>query len=403
MTIFSLNTAEFAWSFTIALAWIIGEFGYRFTKIPRISIYALVGFLAANAPVEFLSHLETTNLSSNMLLLPANIAFGLILFEFGYHINLRWLKHNPWIGVTGLVEAATTFIAVYALSQWYGTSTFISLLLAALSMCTSPAGVLRVVNEQRSSGQVTERILHLSAFNCVLAVIAFNMIIGFWVAQPTESFFQASVDSAIMLTLSITLGAAFGIAVTMMLRRLGNLAQDATIAFALSVILLVALTHAMELSPILAALTFGLIARHRRITLGHTKRNFGALGDLLTVVLFVFIASTLEWQRIVMGAGFGLAIIAVRLITKTLTTTAFAPISGITLRKGILTGIGLAPISAFVVLSLAQARYSGIALVNELAALEALVAMTLVLEILGPIFTQSALMLANETNDKWEK
>jgi Kef-type K+ transport system membrane component KefB len=150
----------------------------------------------------------------------------------------------------------------------------------------------------------------------------------------------------------------------------------------------------------LAALTFGLMARHRRVALSHTKRNFGALGDLLTIVLFVFVASTLEWEHVVAGAGLGLAIFAVRLCTKTLATTAFAPVSGITLRKGILSGVGLAPISVFVILTLEQARYSGIALIDELSTLEALVAMTLVLEIIGPIITQCAIILANETHEK---
>lgn len=397
MTIFAINinTPEFAWSFTIAMAWIIGEFGHRFTKLPRISFYALIGFLAANSHYEFLSHLE-----GDVLLLPANVAFGLILFEFGYHINLRWLKCNPWIGITGLVEASATFMAVYAFTQWYGTSTFISLSLAALAMATSPAGILRVINEQRSSGQVTERILHLSAFNCVLATITFNVIVAFWVSQTSENIFHAPIDSAIMLVTSIALGIVFGVVLPIMLRHLGNLAQDATIAFALSVILLVAIAHAAKLSPILAALTFGLTARHRRVTLSHTKRNFGALGDLLTVLLFVFVASTMEWQRVVAGAGLGLAILAVRFGTKTLTTVVFAPVSGITLRKGILTGVGLAPISVFIVLTLAQARYSGIALLYELSAMEALVAMTLILEILGPVFTQCALWLSNENQEK---
>ena len=36
----------------------------------------------------------------------ADVAFGLILFELGYRINLRWLRTNPWIGVSGLVEVA---------------------------------------------------------------------------------------------------------------------------------------------------------------------------------------------------------------------------------------------------------------------------------------------------------
>lgn len=395
MTIFSLNTAEFAWSITIALAWILGEFGHRFVQLPRVSIYGLVGFLASSLPIELSSYL-----TSDSLLLPANIAFGLILFEFGYYINLRWLKRNFWLGITGLVEAIATFTGVYLLSHWSGMSPFISLSLSALAMATSPAGVLHVINEQRSSGQVTERILHLSAFNCMLAAVTFNVIVAFWVTQRGGHPFKAAIDSGVVLLTSITLGAAFGIILPLVLRLLGNLAQDATIAFALSVILLVALTHAMKISPTMAALTFGFTARHRRIALSHTKRNFGPLGNLLKVLLFVFILSHLEWPSIMAGAGLGLAIIGVRLVAKTAVTTAFAPLSGITLRKGMLTGIGLAPLSVFIVLTLAQARYSGVALVDELTKLDALAAITLVLGIIGPLCTQYALKLANETYKK---
>lgn len=395
MTIFSIDTAEFAWSVTIAFAWIVGEIGYRLTRLPRISFYGLVGFLAANLHWGFLSQLD-----SSLMLLPANIAFGLILFEFGYHINLRWLKINPWITITGLIEALITFGAVYALCLWFGVSMFISLSLAALAMATSPAEVLRVMNELRSSGQVTERIFHLTVLNCVLAILTFNMIVAFWVAQPSGDLFHVPIDTLIMLVTSIALGALFGMVLPYVLRHLGNLAQEVTIAFALAVILLVALAHAAKLSPMLAALSFGLMARHRRVVLSHTKRNFGALGDLLTIVLFVFITSTLDWERVVAGSSLGLAIIAVRLCTKTITTTALAPVSGITTRKGFWTGVGLAPMSVFIILTLEQARYSGIALIDELSTLEALAGMILLLEIIGPIITQCAVLFANETHDK---
>ena len=187
---FLMNTSELAWPFVIALAWVIVEFGYRWTRLPRISIYGLIGFLLANAQIGFSQH--TAN---DAILLLANVAFGLILFEFGYRINLRWLRVNPWIGVTGLVEATATFAAVYFVAQWYGTSAMNALLLASLAMSTSPAGVLRVINEQRSSGQVTERILHLSAINCVLAVFAFKVIVGFWVFQSSGNLWQASSNS----------------------------------------------------------------------------------------------------------------------------------------------------------------------------------------------------------------
>lgn len=386
---FSLNTAELVWPFTIALAWLIGEFGYRWTRLPRISIYGLVGFCMVNLSFNWLPHG-----SSDTLLLLANIAFGLVLFEFGYRINLHWLRINPWIGLTGLLEAGGTFAAVYYVTQWFGTSMMVSLLLAALAMATSPAGVLRVINEQRSLGQVTERALHLTAINCVLAVFAFKVISAFWVFQTSGNLWQAINASFVILLESVVLGVIFGILLPLILRRLGNLAQDGTVAFAIAVILLVALAHAANLSSILAALTFGLMARRRRVALSRTQRNFGALGNLLTVLLFVYVASTLQWQRVMDGAILGLLLVAVRLVVKVTATTLLAPFSGISLRKGVLTGFALAPLSVFVVLTLEQTSYFDANLSQQLAALTA---MTLLLDIIGPLVTKLALILARET------
>lgn len=383
---------DVGWSLAVVLAWIAGEFGARWTGLPRISIYGLVGFALAHTQMGFLPSREY----GSMLFL-ANIAFGLILFELGYRINLRWLRTNPWIGVTGLVESVSTFIVVYCIAGWYGTSSLNALLLASLAMSTSPAGILRVINEQRSSGQVTERILHLSAINCVLAVFIFKVIVAFSVFRSSGNLWEAASGGLSVLFVSAILGAIFGLLIPSIMRRLGNLTLDGTVAFALAVILLVAVTHAAKLSPVLATLTFGMVARHRRISFSQTQRNFGALGELLTVLLFVFVVATLEWQKVWAGASLGLLLIAARLFTKTLGVAAFAHVSGVSWHKGLLTGLALAPISVFVILVLEQAKYLGIEFVDELAALAA---MTLFMEILGPVITQRALIWAKETPHK---
>jgi Kef-type K+ transport system membrane component KefB len=130
------------------------------------------------------------------------------------------------------------------------------------------------------------------------------------------------------------------------------------------------------------------------VALNRTQRNFGALGDLLTVMLFVFAASTLEWFRIAAGLGLGAILVGVRLLSKTLVSTALAPFSGISWRKGFFSGLGLAPISVFVVLTLEQSRNLGVALSNELSAL---IAMIFILEIIGPVITLLALIGAKES------
>jgi len=377
-----------AWPFAITVAWLVGEFGQRWTGLPRISFYGLVGFVLAAPQLGVLPRPET-----GTALLLADVAFGLILFELGYRINLRWLRTNPWIGVTGLFEAGLTFVGVYVVADAFGAPLIDRLMLASLSMATSPATVVRVINEQKSSGQVTERALHLCALNCVLAVFAFNATVGLWIFRTFEDVGDALWNSLVVLGVSAFTGAVFGLVVPGVLRLLGKLAQDATVAFALAVILLVAITYALGLSPVVAALAFGLTARHRRVAFSQAQRNFGALGELLTVVLFVFAASTLDWRRVWAGAALAAALVVVRMLAKTAGVTAFAHLSGISWRKGALTGVALTPLSVFVILLIEHARHAGVQVVEEL---RAVAAVTMLLEVFGPIILQRALVWARE-------
>ena len=381
-----------AWPVAIALAWLVGEFGQRWTGLPRISFYGLAGFVLASTQLGALPAAD-----SGPVLVLADVAFGLILFELGYRINLRWLRANPWIGVAGVVESGATFIVVYLLALRFHTSVMTALMLASLAMSTSPATVIRIVNEQRSSGQVTERVLHLSALNCVLAVFAFNAVVGFWIFRSSDDLGDATLNSFISLAMSAAVGALFGIVVPALLRQLGNLARDATVAFALAVILLVSITYTTQMSPVVATLAFGLTARHRRVAFSQAQRNFGVLGEVLTVLLFVYAASTLDWEKVVAGGALALAVVGARLLTKTIGVTAFAHLSGISWRKGALTGLGLAPVSIFVVLLLEHARLRGVIVVEEL---RAMAAVTMLLEVFGPIILQRALEWAREAPEK---
>jgi len=288
-----------------------------------------------------------------------------------------------------------SFAAVYFLAVWFGVPMVPALLLAALAMSTSPAAVLRVANELHSSGQATDRTLHLSAFNCVLAVVAFKIVTGYWLLSSAGSVLQALWYSLVVLSVSAGLGALFGVAVPGLLRSLGDIDRNTTVAFAIAVVALTALTHALEFSPLLATLAFGLVARHRRVVLSPAQRNFGALGNLLTVLLFVFVAATLDWKHALSGIGLALAVIGVRAAVKLAATTAFAHLSGITWRKGVLTGLALTPQSVFAVLLLEQSRHFGQDLLQDVPAIAAIV---LLLGVVGPLVTQRALAWAGEAS-----
>jgi Kef-type K+ transport system membrane component KefB len=379
---------QLAWPLAIALSWMAGELIFRWTALPRIAVYGLAGFVFGNLAAGYLPPSE----SKNFMLL-ANLGFGLILFELGYRINLRWLRKNPWIVATSLLEAVLTFGAVYWVASVCGMERLPAALTASLAMSSSPAGLLRVLNEQGAAGQVTERAMHLTALNCVMAVFTFNVVVGIGVFQTSGDLAHAAGSSLLVLGASSVLGALFGALVPLWLRFI-DAARDATLAFALAVVLLVAITYVLQFSPVLAALTFGLVARHRRIALSPAQRNFGVLGDLLAVLMFFFVATKVEVEHLGGGIALGLLLVLVRALVKVGVCTAFARVSGISAKKGALSGLALTPMAVFAILLMEQTRWIGVDLFDSLAPLAAVM---LLLDVLGPVLTQRAVVWANET------
>ena len=379
---------QLAWPIAMTLAWMAGELIYRWTALPRIAVYGLAGFVFGNLAAGYLPPSEAKN-----FMLLANLGLGLILFELGYRINLRWLRNNPWIVVTSLLEAVCTFAAVYAVAWLCGMDRLSAALTASLAMSSSPAGLLRVLNEQGAAGQVTERAMHLTALNCVMAVFTFNIVVGIGVFQTSGDVAHAAASSLLVLAASSGLGALFGALVPLWLRMI-DASRDATLAFALAVVLLVAITYVLPLSPVLAALTFGLVARHRRISLSPAQRNFGVLGDLLAVLMFFFVATKVEVEQLGGGLPLGLLLVLVRALVKVGVCTAFARVSGISARKGALSGLALTPMAVFAILLMEQTRWIGVDLFASLAPLAAVM---LLLDVAGPIMTQRAVVWANET------
>ncbi|WP_291009855.1 cation:proton antiporter [Hydrogenophaga sp.] len=379
-----------AWPLVLLLAWVLGERLHRGWKVPRVSSYVAVGLLA--------SLFNLPGLTAEVQGLPflANVALSLLLFELGYRINLRWFRHNPWVLALGVFESVLTFTLVYGASGWFGLATDLRLIIAALSISASPAGIVRVANELRSAGQVTERVMHLCAINCLVSVLALKLLVGYWTLSTSGDLLAAVFGSVHALLTSVVMGTVLGVAVPWLLRRPGTHERGVTVVFALAVVLLTTMSYGFRLSPLLAALVFGIVARERRVHLTNAQRGFGTAGDLLTLFLFVYIASLLDWGAVMGSLLLGLTLIVVRTTSKVGCSVAAARLSGSTERKGLLTGLALMPMSAFAILLIEQSRIYGFAPAAD--ALSLMAGMMLFQELLGPLVSQRSLMAAQETH-----
>ncbi|WP_300717193.1 cation:proton antiporter [Hydrogenophaga sp.] len=390
VTDFAFLLQSIAWPLVLLLAWFTAEWLFERWHIPRVSSYVAVGLIGGLVNLPGL----TTDVPGLPFL--ANVALSLVLFELGYRINLRWFRHNPWMLALGVVESFVTFGLIYWVSGYFDLPVDHRLIIAALSISASPAGVVRVANELRSAGQVTERVLHLCAINCILSVVALKLVVGYWYLSTSGDLVLAAFGSMYVVATSVAIGALLGVAVPWLLRQRNTHERGVTVVFALAVLLLTTAAYGLKLSPLLAALSFGIVARERRVHLTNAQRDFGTAGDLLSVFLFVYIASLLNWADVGAGMLMGLLLIAVRAASKVGCNLVAARLSGITERKGLLTGLALTPMSAFAILLLEQSRLYGFA--PAVAVLSAMAGMMVVQELLGPLVTQRALMTAHETH-----
>ena len=378
-----------AWPLMLLAAWLAGEWVFRRWNLPRVCAYGVVGLVLGGVGV-------SQNVAGHGALgFMANVALALTLFELGYRINPRWFRHNPWVLTAGLGQALLTFGAVFWVAGLFGLAVDHRLVLAALCVASSPAAIMRVTHELRSAGQVTERLLHLCALNCLVAVLLLKLVVGYWHLETSGDLGKAAFNSIYVIGLSMVAGAVFGF-IAPLLNRLATSSESTTVTFAFLVLLLTGLAQSLHLSPLLAALAFGVVARERRIMLSHAQRNFGALGNVLSVFLFVFIGSLLSWDGLLAGLVLGAAVLAVRSAAHTLVNMSVARASGTTFRKGALTGLALMPMSAFALLLLEESRLYGFDLARD--SLPVIVGLLVLLDVIGPLVSQRSLMLAGEAH-----
>lgn len=387
---YSFLLQSLAWPLVLLVAWWLGEHLHTLWKIPRVTSYVAVGLLG--------SAIDLRGMTGDVpgLSFLANFALALVLFELGYRINLRWFRNNPWVPVTGVLESVLIFGGAWLATGWFDLSTEVRLIISAVCMAASPAGIVRVANELRSAGQVTERVMHLCAINCLMTVVVLKLVVGYWHLSTSGDWTVAALGSVYALLVSVAVGAILGVLMPWLLRGRNSQSGSVTVLFALVVLLITTASYGLKLSPLLAALAFGLVARERRVQLTSAQRDFGSMGEITGLFLFVYVASLVDWRDAWLSLGLAAALLVVRLAVTAACNVGLSYFSGVTWRKGLLTGLALTPMSAYAILLLEQSRLYGLEPAGP--AFAALAGLVLILELLGPLVTQRSLMAARETH-----
>jgi Kef-type K+ transport system membrane component KefB len=327
------------------LAAAFGEVAARWLKAPR-----LLGYLAAGACFGAggyaLRALNMEQLPTATLQFSLEFTAAIIAFDLGQRVSFGWLRRNPALLGASVLESGLTFAVVFAVLRWLEVAPLASALIATVSVSTSPAVVLAVTRETRSQGQVTERVLLLTALNTIYAVV-FSTLLLAWARVETRGLLDDYLLHPLYLIVGSLALAALGARVLLLVAGFVGRDRAAQLTLMLAVVWIVfASALALRLSPLLASLACGAFARafdrERRFSGG----DFGLVSALALMLFFALSAATVD-LGVLLNAGLpALALVLARTACKVTAVGLMAPLTGIVWRKGLLIGLGLLPMSA---------------------------------------------------------
>ncbi len=317
-----------------------GELLRRGVGLPRVTGYVLTGLLLGPSALNLIS----ADLMANARPI-VDVAIGLVLYELGHRLDLSWFRHNAWLLAMAVAESLLTFGAIFAAMYYFDYSPLVCALAAAMGVATSPAIVLLVSHELRTEGQLTERLMSLTAINTAVAAILIIVLLPWLHMEHSATAMSTLLHPVYVLAGSLLLGFAIHRGVVELARWLGKREDRQYILLIGAIVLAVGLARALQLSVVLALLAMGVLARNQDAKRALLALQFGYGGQLFLVVLFVFAGASLNfsgWRE----AGTAIAVfLVVRFVAKALAISIFSTASALRLGSALPLAAALLPMS----------------------------------------------------------
>lgn len=379
------------WSLLLAAAAAAGHLIQRFTGLPKVAGYSLVGtaaglagFSGAAWPLQGVS------------LFLMELAVAVVLFEAGSRLSVRWFRHNPMVLVQSLVESVVTFAAVHAVLVVLGVDPAAARVLALIGVAASPAVLLRVVHDIRASGPVTERAIALSTLNTLYALSIGSALAG--VPERNDGhWFAIAYPVFVVLGLSFVVAALMFLAMRTALRFMNPTSENTGMLLLALIAAGAALAAQFGGSAALAGLLGGLLLKQFNPRPWVWPSQMGSAASMLVMLSFVLVSTVAAqgtWSLAV--AGTVLAWLLVRGLARiaALSLTTFG--SGMRLPQAAWAGCAMSPLSS-VALLLTTLFAAGSPSLGPTVSSIALPSI-LLMEVAGAILTTVALRRAGESS-----
>jgi len=391
----------------IVVAGFMGSLAAEKLKLPRITGYIIIGILLSPSLLNII-HAETVG---NLDLI-TDIALGFIAYLIGGSLKMESLRglgrSITWITLLQSLGAGLLVTLVLALLghliipsetfwQWYFPLAFI---IGAISCATAPAATMAIISEYKAKGPLTTTLLAVVALDDAIAVIAFAIASG--ICQPlvggvnSPSFYQMLGVPFLHIVESAAIGIVFGIALMYISRLVRTRELLLVVVFGV-IMLSVGLTSYLGVSSILASMVVGFIIVNK------VKREemflvVEEVEDVLFAMFFVLAGLHFDLSVLKVAGILALLIVLTRCMGKYSGTRLGARISHAPDSVKKYLGFALLPKAGvtigLVLISAIEFPTFGTVMLN------AVLASTIINELVAPPLTKYALFKAGEARAK---
>ncbi len=382
------------WSILLAVAAAVGHLVNRYSGLPKVIGYSLVGAVAGLAG--FTGAVWPLQGTSLFLL---ELGVAVVLFEAGGRIPLRWFRHNPMVLVQSLAEAMLTYFFVYWMLEWLGVRTVVAESLSLLAIAASPAVLSRVAIDTRAAGPVTERALVLSTLGTLYALTLCSARAEL-LPRGEAALSDPLYPILVLFGVSVVVGAVLALTLRSALRVMSPTSENTAILLLALIAAGAALAANFGGSAPLAALLGGMLLKQLNPRPWSWPRQMGTASSMLTMLMFVLVsvvAAQADWGGPVAALVIGL--VSARMIAK-IAGVALGNIgSGTSFRQALWVGCAMSPMSSVVLLMVSQFASASGATGRQIASV-ALPAI-LLMEVLGAVLATVAIYRAGESSKPW--
>jgi len=364
----------------------------RRSRLPRVTLLLLFGFLIGPSGLDFLNPAEGKWFS-----LVTDMALVMIGFLLGEKLALPSLRqHGKFVLWLSIAEVFATALAVLVGLLLIGVPVDMALLLAGIAPATDPAASTDVVEETRADGIFTRTLLGIVAVDDAWGLIVFSLML-----TAAQAFGGHGDVVAPLLAGAWELGGAFllGICLGIPMAFLTGRIQpgEPTLVEALGLVFLCGgIALWLKVSFLLASMVLGCVVAN---IARHHSRPFHAIEGIdwpFMILFFIVAGASLEARAVYQAGFFGAGYLVFRILGRLLGAWAGGAVSnsGPLLRRWM--GVALMP-QAGVALGMALVAIHHRPDLAEVI-MPIVIASTVLFEMVGPVLTRVALIRAGEAS-----